>query len=70
MKKIELFECELCRAQYGSESDAKKCEAWHVLPKEIVGSRAIAMRVGNEGDKYPKTINVSMSDGKILTYKR
>lgn len=70
MKKIELFECELCNAQYNLEADAKKCEAWHVLPKEIVGSQAIAMRVGNEGDKYPKTINVMMADGRILTYKR
>lgn len=66
MKKLTVFECEFCKKQYRTETDCKKCEDNHMIPKEIIKCEY------NIGDfkNYPHRITVLMSDGQELTYYR
>lgn len=68
MKKIELFVCEHCGTQYATKEQCKLCESIHCPPKEIKSCRYIPYKSDKTG--YPITVQIEMSDGRTVTYKR
>lgn len=68
MKKVTHFICEICGTEYADKEKARVCEKKHATPKEIVGQVYHPIRFDESG--YPRTIDVKMSDGKTLRYKR
>lgn len=66
MKEIQkiYYQCEGCFTEYGSEEDAKRCEAMHVPIQRI--SR-IEYR---QAEKLPVFITVRMEDGRELIFNR
>ena len=65
MKRIELYQCEICNMQYNSQDKATECEASHQIPETITG-----YRYTKTYPKYPVAVNITFDDGKELTYKR
>ena len=65
MKKLELYQCEICGIQYKSKSECQTCEKSHVKPVQIIGTRFV-----KQNGAYPVSITVKMEDGKNATYKR
>lgn len=68
LKKIELFVCEHCGTQYVSEEECRMCESVHHLPKKIVSCEYDAYKYGGSG--YPSRVQIEMSDGTMVVYKR
>lgn len=44
------------------------CEKGHIKPVSINGARYLS--INNNHNGYPVVINVEMSNGEIITYKR
>lgn len=63
----KLYECEVCKTTFVTESDAIKCEKSHNHCVEIV--KEVIKKADNNG-KYPARIIVKMSDGANIEYKR
>lgn len=68
MKKINLFVCEICGAQYKDEPYAKQCEGNHKKINHIGKVRYLPISDNKAG--YPISIEVVMDDGERLTFKR
>ena len=70
MKKIIMYLCDLCGAEYDCETDARLCEVSHVIPIEL--DKCYHLRYSSYNDspfsKYPIRIRVKMSDGETVTY--
>lgn len=66
MKKIDLYQCEICGTQYKEKSKCQDCEKSHVKPVQIVEEKFMPK---NCNGKYPVHITVKMADGKNVTYK-
>lgn len=64
MKKLELFQCEICGEQYAIEDICKRCESNHMMPQEIVQCEYSVSHVRN----YPNVITILMSDGAEVKY--
>lgn len=67
MKKIELFVCDHCGTQYDTQEQCKLCESTHCPPKEIKLCRYMPYK---SAKRYPIMVQIEMSDGKMVTYKR
>lgn len=67
MKRIELYECEVCGAQYTEKTDAMRCEKGHKRPGEIVYCKyAQGLALG-----YPIEIDVKFgNEPGVVTYRR
>lgn len=68
MKTIEKYKCEVCGTEYAERKNAVDCEVNHKTPKKI--ERAIYQPKNLNHTGYPIKIDVLMSDGEVLTYKR
>ena len=63
MITVQKYRCEFCNTEYKNQVDAQECESNHFVPIQIQKS---------EYDKcgYPKSINIKMTDGKVIKYVR
>ncbi len=72
MKKITYYRCEFCEAEYGSEKEAKDCEASHVKPRRITAKvsyeEPCPVLAGNFRSNYPSEIEIEMEDGTEQIY--
>ena len=67
MKKIDLYQCEICGTQYKEKLKCQECEKSHVRPVQIIGEKYMQKSCSGE---YPVHITVRMADGKTVMYKR
>ena len=68
MKEIKHYICEMCGTEYNDKKRAQACERSHFQPEEIVNSHYQPASVDASG--YPINIEVKMSDGRKVVYKR
>lgn len=68
MKTVEHYICEICGGEYNDKRVAEACEKCHKQPKEITGARYLSKAQNGQG--YPVSITVKMSDGTHQIYKR
>ena len=67
MKTLSQFQCEICNTVYKSETECRNCEQCHQLPSQILLNKFNSYK--NDGN-YPNYIEVQMTDGKTIKYKR
>lgn len=67
MKSLQLYVCEHCGTQYKEKGECLQCEKSHVLVANIHD-----VRFNNcKGEKnYPYKVEIEMSDGKRIWFKR
>lgn len=68
MKKLELYQCEVCGTQYKSMLECTECETRHMKELRIVKSRYLPFTQDRSG--MPTTITLMGPDGRHYTYKR
>ena len=68
MKRIELFQCEICSTQYKFKREAEECEKSHIRPLNFEKCRYAPMNMVERG--YPETIDVQFQDGSTIRYRR
>lgn len=68
MKKIDLYQCDICGTQFSEKELCEKCERGHVKDIQIVKSRYIPITQDKSG--MPTTITLMGPDGRHYTYKR
>lgn len=68
MKKIELYQCELCGTEYKDKKQAEECEENHVETIEIVSCKFVKKALISDG--FPISITVKSEDGREMTYER
>lgn len=68
MKTLEKYQCEICNTEYKDKYIAKKCENSHKKALEISDVRYLPL--SQNGNGYPTTVTIKMSDGKQIIYKR
>lgn len=62
MKIITKYMCEICKAEFQTEDDAKRCEGNHIAKGTISGMKFVA------GTKYPRAIQMTFADGGKALY--
>lgn len=68
MKKVEKYRCEICGTEYADRKTAEECEKGHKTIEKIRDARYQPRSMNGKG--YPVSIDVLMSDGQTVTYKR
>lgn len=68
MKKVEKYVCEYCHTEYTDSSKCAECEKNHMVISRIVSARYLSRSMRGTGD--PVSIEVEMSNGQKLIYKR
>lgn len=68
MKEVKYYICEICGTEYNEKEKCMDCEKGHIKPVSINGARYLS--INNNHNGYPVAINVEMSNGEIITYKR
>ena len=68
MKKIELYQCELCGTEYKDKKQEEECEENHVETIEIVSCKFVKKALISDG--FPISITVKSEDGREMTYER
>lgn len=68
MKEIKCYICEICGTEYKDMMRAQECEENHHKPESIVKTKYLPYSNNKTG--MPVSIDVKMSNGKIITYKR
>ena len=68
MKKVDHYICEICGTEYAEREKCKQCEKGHKEPKEIINVTHRPVTMDQSG--YPETIDLRMSDGETVRYKR
>ena len=68
MKKLELYQCEVCGTQYTSKLKCTECETRHMKELRIVKSRYLPFMQDRSG--MPTTITLMGPEGRHYTYKR
>ena len=68
MKKLELFQCEVCGTQYKNREDCQKCEKQHQKELYIAKSRYLPFTQDKSG--MPISVTIMGPDGKYYIYKR
>lgn len=68
MVTVQKYRCEFCNTEYKNQVDAQECEANHSFPIKIKKSEYHPYK--NDKCGYPKSINVEMTDGKVIKYVR
>ena len=69
MKKLELYQCEICGTQYKNKAECQFCEKSHIIPKYIIGAKYNAKNVGSS-DGLPVKITVTFENGHTADYRR
>lgn len=64
MKKLELYQCEICNTQFNDPVKARECEASHVKIAGVISKKYRAR------EEYPNRIIVSFENGEELSYER
>lgn len=67
MKKLELYQCEVCNTQYNDKNKAMECEKSHKLPAIVEGSKYRAVKSNPNG--YPDRVKITFTDGSIVEYE-
>ena len=67
MKSLQLFVCEYCGTQYKDKREAMKCENSHKTALEITD---MSFHACKDAANYPDKIEVKMSDGNFVWYRR
>ena len=67
MKKIDLYQCEICGTKYKEKYKCQECEKSHVKAAQIIEEKYMPKNCNGE---YPVYIIVKMTDGKNIMYKR
>ena len=68
MKKVERFICEVCGTEYTDKARCGRCERSHKEPQKIVSATYRPITV--DGTGYPEHLNVRISDGQTVRYKK
>ena len=68
MKRIELFQCEICGTQYEVKGKAEECEKSHIRPLNFEKCWYAPKNMVESG--YPVTIDVQFKDGITIRYRR
>ena len=68
MKKIDLYQCEVCNTQFNNKEDCAKGEKRH--QKELYIVKARYLPYTQDGSGMPTTITLIGPDGRHYTYKR
>lgn len=69
MKKLELYQCEVCGTQYKSKQECLACETSHIRPVRIGGAKWNAKNVGCS-DGLPLKVTIVFENGATAEYKR
>lgn len=67
MKTLQQFQCEICNTVYKSEAECTNCEKSH---NTIVKIANVKYNSYKSDGTYPQYIEVKMSDGKTVRYKK
>ena len=72
MTERKLYRCDVCGTEYATPDVAQKCEKYHVAPMTGKGKIKGLYKCMNQGgcDQYPFKVLVTMSDGKLVEYRR
>lgn len=68
MKEVKHYIREICGTEYKSEDSCKRCEDGHIKPTKIVKQKYVS--IGSDKSGYPVWIEVKMSNGEVIRYKR
>ena len=68
MKEVKHYICETCGTEYAEKQKCIDCGKSHKKAVEIVKMRFLSKTQNGKG--YPHSIDVKMSDGEVVTYKR
>lgn len=68
MITVQKYRCEFCNTEYKNQVDAQECESNHFAPIQIQKSEYNPYKYDKCG--YPKSINIKMTDGKVIKYVR
>ena len=69
MKKVELYQCEVCGTQYKHKGECEECEKKHVRYTRITGAKYNAQNVGSN-DGLPVKVTIQFENGKSADYRR
>ena len=68
MKKLELYECEICGTRYKDRLECERCEEHHRHNLRIIAARYNAHDQGSD-DGFP--VKITVTDGiKQAVYRR
>ena len=78
MREKKLYVCEICGTEYADKRKAEECETAHVKPKRLTkkmkfhayGSGRDPALASYQPEPYPDWIDIEMSDGNTVRYKR
>ena len=68
MKKIDLYQCEICNTQYASERAAIDCEQSHRKIVKVKASKYRRQKTNPRG--YPDRITVEFDNGRDVIYTK
>lgn len=69
MKKLELYQCEICGTQYKNKQECQSCEKSHIKPVRISGTKWNAKNAGCT-DGLPIKVTVVFENGVTAEYRR
>ena len=70
MKKIELFQCEICGTQFKEKADCVKCEKNHESWKDLRITNARFLPFTQDASGMPITITLMGKNGNTYRYRR
>ena len=70
MKKIELFQCEICGTQFKEKTDCVKCEKNHESGKDLHIANARFLPFTQDASGMPISITLMGKNGNMHKYRR
>lgn len=70
MKKIELFQCEICGMQFKEKADCVKCEKNHKGEKDLCITNYRYLPFTQDASGMPITITLIGKNGDTYIYRR
>lgn len=68
MKKLELYQCEICGTQYNDKRKAVDCEKSHLVDIKI--TNMVFKPISMEASGFPIKIEITAANGKKAVYRR